>query len=404
MSLPFFEDFGWEAEIVCVAERYTDAVFDHLLTESIPSTIRVHRVKALHKKWTSKFGLGSLALRSLPYYKSYVNKLLKTQHFDLIYFSTTQFPVCILGNYWKKKFNVPYVIDMQDPWFSDYYQDKPKHQRPKKYWFSYRLDKYLEPFAMKNVDGLIAVSKAYIDDLKSRYKNLEKIPTAVITFGGFLKDLEIAAAHQQHFELAFDKNPNLKHLVYVGRGGYDMRTAVYLLFSTFKKGLENFPDLFSQLRFHFIGTSYAPLGQGIRTLYAVAKEIGVEDYVFEQSDRISFYESLYNLQSADALIIPGHEQAAYTASKIYPYILCKKPILAIFNRESNAAQTLENCKAGTVANINNAEEAEDTIYSFLEGFATNKLPPVDTNWEEFEQFMAKPKTEKQCKLFNSVVV
>jgi hypothetical protein len=78
-----------------------------------------------------------------------------------------------LGAYWKKKHGIPYVIDMQDPWHSDYYKNKPKAERPKKYWISYRLNKYFEPIAMKNVDGLISVSKAYIDTLKQRYPQLQ---------------------------------------------------------------------------------------------------------------------------------------------------------------------------------------------------------------------------------------
>lgn len=164
MSLPFYCEAGWEAEVVTVDERYSDLPVDELLLQSLPADIKIHKVKALDKKWTAKLGLGSLALRSIWFYRKKVNKLLKQKHFDLVFFSTTQFPICILGSYWKRQFGVPYVIDMQDPWHSDYYLDKSKNQRPKKYWFSYRLHRYLEPIAMKHVSGLISVSKAYIDN------------------------------------------------------------------------------------------------------------------------------------------------------------------------------------------------------------------------------------------------
>jgi hypothetical protein len=127
-SLPYFNEFGWDATIVAVDEKYADVVKDDLLVQSLPADIKIHKVNALGKKLTSKFGLGSLALRSLWYYRQTVNEILKKEKFDLVYFSTTQFPVCILGAYWKKRFGVPYVIDMQDPWHSEYYQDKPKNQ------------------------------------------------------------------------------------------------------------------------------------------------------------------------------------------------------------------------------------------------------------------------------------
>ena len=67
-----------------------------------------------------------------------------------------------------------------------------KNERPAKYWFSYTLNKYLEPIAMKGCDGLISVSEAYIVELRNRYANLISKPASVITFGAFAKDLEIA--------------------------------------------------------------------------------------------------------------------------------------------------------------------------------------------------------------------
>src|SRR5690349_13954411 len=96
MSLPYFKQYGWEAEIVTVDPKYSDMQKDDLLTQSIPDDIKLHLVKAFSKKWTSKIGLGSIALRSIGSYMLKVNQLLKNQRFDLIYFSTTQFPVCIL--------------------------------------------------------------------------------------------------------------------------------------------------------------------------------------------------------------------------------------------------------------------------------------------------------------------
>src|ERR1700749_231070 len=113
MSLPYFRNFGWDAEVVTVDPQYSEMVKDELLLQSIPGDIKIHQVKAFDKKWTSKLGLGSLALRSLRFYKKKVNQLLSADKFNLIYFSTTAIPACILGSYWKKKFNIPYVIDMQ---------------------------------------------------------------------------------------------------------------------------------------------------------------------------------------------------------------------------------------------------------------------------------------------------
>ncbi|WP_379093595.1 hypothetical protein [Pedobacter sp. UC225_65] len=90
MSLPYFETYGWEAEVVMVDEQYVDMVKDPLLLQSVPKSSIVHKVGALSKKWTSKFGLGSIALRSLWFYRKKVNQLLRQQKYDsylLLYYA-----------------------------------------------------------------------------------------------------------------------------------------------------------------------------------------------------------------------------------------------------------------------------------------------------------------------------
>jgi hypothetical protein len=338
MSLPYFIGNGWDAEVVAVDARYTDLPQDKLLMESIPASIKVHCVQALDKGWTSKLGFGSISYRSYWSFRKRVNRILTETKFDLVYFSTTQFQICILGAYWKKRFKIPYVIDMQDPWHSEYYLDKPKEQQPPKYWLSYRLNKFLEPIAMKHVGGLISVSENYVEILKDRYPQIKQIPSAVITFSAFEPDLKIASRHRAQFEHLLD--PGFKSMVYIGRGGMDMYNAIRPVFETLKKGLDNDPALFKKIKLYFIGTSYAPAGQEAATILPYAKQLGVESQVVEITARIGYYHTLTTLQQADALFIPGSDDPQYTASKIFPYLLTNKPLLAIFNSKSSALNIL----------------------------------------------------------------
>ena len=404
-TLPYLKACGWDATVVIVDEIHTDQVKDSLLLQSIPQDIKIHKVKAFSKKWTGKIGLGSIALRSLWFYRQTVNKILKSEKFDLIYFSTTQFQVCILGAYWQKKFKVPYVIDMQDPWHSDYYQDKPKEQRPRKYWFSYRLNKYLEPLAMKKVDGLISVSESYIKNLKARYPQINNVPEATVTFGAFEPDVKIANDNRAIFDTVL--TPEFKNVVYVGRGGADMHKAISMLFEALKKGLDAEPELFSKLKFWFIGTSYAPAGQGTPTIAPLAAQFEVENSVVEITDRISYYQSLAILQQADALFIPGSDDPQYTASKIYPYLLIQKPLIAIFNEQSSVVQILNSC--ATCANVftfnNEADETDNTIqklYKVLIECASGILTPVKL-LPKFEDYSAKNLTGQQVELFDKAI-
>ncbi|RYE20800.1 MAG: hypothetical protein EOP42_26895, partial [Sphingobacteriaceae bacterium] len=307
MSLPFFKDFGWEAEVVCVNEKYTDLPKDDLLLQSIPADCIVHQVAAFSKKTTSKLGLGSLALRSLWFYYKTVMLLLQAKNYDLVYFSTTEFPVCILGRYWKKRFGVPYVIDMQDAWHSDYYQHKPKHERPKKYWFSYRLHRFLEPLAMQKCDGIISVSQAYIDVLHQRYPQLKSKPNAVIPFGAFEKDFEIARKNDAACLPAIQPKTDKVQIVYVGRGGADMQRAAELIFEVLKEALQEDTETFGRLHFNFIGTSYASENQARKTIVPVAAKSGLENLVTEITGRLAYYNTINTLLAADALLIIGSD-------------------------------------------------------------------------------------------------
>lgn len=402
MSLPYFKQFGWDAEVAVVNSKHSDTVKDELLLQSVPDDIEIHKVNAFNKRWTAKIGLGSIALRSLWFYRQGVNKLLRQKPFDLIYFSTTQFPVCVLGAYWEKKFGIPYIIDMQDPWHSEYYRDKPKSQKPPKYWFSYKLNKYLEPVAMRRVSGLISVSDAYIQTLKSRYSRLKNIPATTITFGGFDKDLEIVKNSTSDFNLVYKKTSGKKNLVYIGRGGEDLEKALTIFFDAFKQGLKQDKELFKQFELSFIGTSYAPKGLGKKTIEPVAKVFGLEEYIDEHTDRIPFYEGLFNLLHADGLLIFGSDDPQYTASKTYPYILTEKPLLGVFHCKSSAVKIIKDCHAGKVITIDeNQENSYNIIRAFLQQ-VIDDIPPVIL-WKKFKPYTALKMAQKQCELFNQVI-
>jgi len=401
MSLPYFTDFGWDAEVVTVDPMYSEMAKDVLLCQSLPKNIEIHTVDALNKGWTSKIGLGSIALRSLWFYRQTVNRLLRKKSFNLIYFSTTQFPVCVLGQYWKKKFKIPYVIDMQDPWHSDYYRDKPKEQRPPKYWFSYRLNKYLEPIAIKQTDGLIAVSEKYITDLKTRYPQIKNIPASTIPFGAFERDMEIALENNSHFKNIL--SPNQINVVYIGRGGADMHRAVAVLFEAVEAAEANEPGVLEKLRMYFIGTSYAAYGKGKETIMPLARQFGLENNVVELTDRISFYHALITLQKADALFIPGSDDPGYTASKIYPYLLSKKPLLAIFNSKSPALDVLNEYGVKYSVGFEDIEKAKAISVDFLKEVINGTLTQQVYNQDAIKKYSAVNMTHLQCSLFNQVL-
>ena len=409
-SLPYLAEFGWDATTLAVRPELVEGNRDPLLLETVPPGADVRHVGALDYRWTRRLGLGSLALRSMASYAREGSRLLASGDYDLVYFSTTMFPVMVLGTYWKRRFGVPFVLDIQDPWYSDYYNGLPPEKRPQKHWFSYRLNKYTEPVAMREVSAVIAVSEAYCDVLQERYENVQPETCATIPFGGPSQDFDVLDRVEVKNPV-FDPDDGLIHAVYAGRGGLDMELAARGFFRALQRGLAERPELFEPLRFHFVGTHYA---DGDPTLAPLAADYGVADRVEERPERVPYFTALRLLRDADVLVVPGSDDPAYTASKLYPYILAGRPIVAAFNERSSVVDVLRETNAGVAVTFS-AEAAHATAPpESVEALADGLLEALSdalqaepdarqTDWAAFEPYTAREMTRKQVAVFDRVL-
>lgn len=402
MSLPFFKQFGWETEVVTVKDIYSDLPKDQLLLQSIPDDLKVHKVSAFSKKWSSKFGFGNIAFRSFYFYRNCVNHILKTDHFDLIYFSTTQFPITILGAYWKKKFKIPYVIDMQDPWHSDYYLNKAKNEQPPKFKFSYRLNRFLEPIAIKNVNGLVSVSDEYISLLKHRYKELKETPFKVIPFGVHYLDFKIARENKFDDFLKFDQSK--KNIIYTGAVGNIMKESIEFFCKELLILKESQRTTYDRLNFIFIGTSYTPNNLATESVVPIAKLFNVADCIKEFPNRIGYFNSINLLQKSDGLIVLGSDDNSYNPSKIFTYIYTKKPIIGIFKKQSNASSMIDNLSSGKVIYYDHLEKSQKDFLTFFKRIVNEEdAVPKENSEKQLTSYDSEFLTKEQCLLFNSVI-
>jgi hypothetical protein len=404
-TLQYFHEFGWRPRVIAVDPMHVEGRAEPLLLQSFSDDIDVTRVRALPVKLTRKVGLGDIALRSMPFLYRAGARIIRENKIDLVYFSTTAFPAVALGRIWKERFGVPFVVDMQDPWLSDYYKDKPASAKPPKYWFSQRLHGVLEPWTMKKADGLVSVSRDYLITLRQRYPWLAEKPQAILPFGASDSDFEVVRRHPQPNRF-FNKGAGGFNGVYVGRGGKDMEFALQIIFRALRLGLETQPDLFSKVKLLFVGTDYAAGGNARKTAAPVAQVIGVSGYVVESPERVPYFEALQLLLDADFLIVPGSDDPQYTASKIYPYILARKPLLAAFNQRSSVCDVLRETRAGKLLPFDVNSSPVDYVSPFMALWAEilRKLPfTPEVNWDAFAPYTAYEMTRAQCDLFDRVV-
>jgi len=399
-SLPYFEAFGYQPTVLTVMPKYVEMFQDHFLEQTIPNHVKVYKVPAYPIKYTRMLQLGNLGIRA--FYQLYKKgcELLKTQNFDLVYFSTTTFSCMPLGRIWKRKFRVPYVIDMQDPWRNDYYLNVPKSEKPPKFWFAHRLNTLLEAYTIPKMDGLISVSEGYVDMLNKRYPITKSIPFKVLTFGAAEKDFEMLEDLDIQHTVNFDKTKT--NIVYIGRGGYDMKDSVSTVFKGFKQLLESNQKA-KDCHFWFIGTSPAPEGTGVKTIESIASKFEINDYVTEITDRKPYFEVLALLKSSDIILIPGSNDRHYTASKLYPNILAKKPLLCVAHSNSSMGKIVEDIKAGEVVMFD--EDQAETLVKQRLNYLLDHIPfEPSIDWNKFRPYTAKNMTQEQCVFFDRVLL
>jgi hypothetical protein len=413
MALPLFKEFGWEPTVLAVNPAQVEGFHDPVLAQTIPSDVRIVWSEALPAKWTRRFGVGSLAYRAGRYLKHTGEKLLKQEQFDLVLFSTTVFPTMAFGPTWREKYGVPYVLDFQDPWRSDYYR-KHAEQRPPGGWLKYGFSQWragrLEPPAVRDAAHIICVSPEYPKMFQRRYPELRDDRFTTLPFGAAEADYDFLRANPVR-QSAFDPGDERRHWVYVGACIPSMAQTLQAFFIALKVSFKQQPDLRKKLQVHFIGTSYAPKGRTIKMVESLAIKAGLADMVSEQTDRIPYFEALQCLLDADALFISGSDDPGYTASKLYSYILAKKPLLAVFHEASSVVDILNKTKAGTVVAFRNGESVEDISERILKsgwladqnseinGQRSMVVPPA-TDWASFAPYTAREMTRRLCAVFD----
>lgn len=400
MSLPYYKEMGWEAEVICVDEQFTEGFRDELLNETIPGDIPVHKVKAWPVNITRKLGLGSLSLRSYYQFKKKGTVLLKQKKFDLVFFSTAMFHVCALGKYWKKKFAVPFIVDMQDPWRNDFYLDKPASERPPKFFVAYTINKWMEAYTMPGADGLMSVSQGYINELRKRYPELIQKPAAVIPFGSSEKDYELVKKKNIAPEIIQQREGKL-NVVYVGAVTKFFLPLLGAFFKAFhQSGIDK-----KKYHFYFIGTNYAA-GTQEKPVEQLAAGCGMEGHVTEVPNRISYFSALATLIHSDILFIPGSTDADYNASKVYNNILSGRPIFSIFHERSLVKKVVEESNAGIVVAVNETDDQQSLVQKIagrLPDFERLPVAEWKINQKITDQFSSKTMTAKQVELFNRIV-
>jgi hypothetical protein len=372
---------GWEVEVLSPSTEYQPMTcVDEDSAVFFSSRSKVHCVPQM---WPGLFriaGVGNIGWRALLPLWSAGKRLLRERKFDLVYISTAQFPLFLLGRLWQRRFRVPYVLDFHDPVYKEGSRHPVWAQPRLKHRVSNALAKQVEAHAAKSAQGLIAVSPNYIETLRRRHE--AKQPAwlgpgryEAIPFSALPRDLCEAASG---LALQADRNGPPYRIIYVGVGGSVMAKS-FTFFSRALAGLRmRSGRLCEGIRVELFGTQLGWRPGEARALADIATKWGISDLVCEQPGRVSYRRSLELLLQSDGALIFGVDDPGYMPSKLFSYALSGKPLLATLHREGTAFSKFQSIRdLGHTLWIGQREdmpldEAENVLETFLREVVTRR--------------------------------
>ncbi len=336
---PHLAEYGWTPTVLTVAEQDYEGRIDPELAGLVPSSLDVVRSRALPAALTRRVGLGDLGLRALPGLRRTAWRLHRERPFDAVFITIYPTYPAVLGPMMKRRFQVPFVLDYQDPWVSAWGHtvgggaDGAVDMKSRS---TRALAERLEPRVLQAADAVTAVSARTYEDAIAR-SGASPREVAEIPIGWDPADVDAVANRRAHPALIpSDGRVNICYtgtLLPLGIG-----TLRAVLAGT-RALLERDPQLADRLRFYFFGTSNQTTDTTPRVL-PHARELGVEHLVREQPARLDYLDALDALRQADALLLLGSSERHYTPSKVFPALLASRPLMAVYHQESTVVPML----------------------------------------------------------------
>jgi hypothetical protein len=397
-SSRYYAENGWAPTVLAVSPQTSGRLVDERLTEAAPADVAVVRTGAFPERLSRPLGFSAIGFRAYAQLRAAGDRVIRELKPDLAFFSTTAFPVMALGASWRRRFGLPFVLDMQDPWHTAPPSAAPFRRRDAKARMMFAIHRRLEARAMGSVSGLIAVSDRYVPALEAVYPRLIDAPRDTIPFGFEPSDFTVARRTGHPVDFGFDRSVT-QLCAYAGRVGDDMTTALKALFAA----LSADDAILDSLRLGFLGTGYQ-LSNNPQRVTPLAHEFGLQEVVRERPDRVSLLDSLSTLAEADVILLLGSDDQAYQPSKLYQYLATDRPILCVAASDAPFVRQIEGLDSVFVlASDRPADAQSPALSAWLAKVAGRAVQAEPARQALAEAYSAGAMAARECAVFDAAL-
>lgn len=389
--------FGWNPIVVAVKAECYEEAGDEKLLALCPPEVRLERVSAWPARVCRPLGIGDISLRGQSALRRRVGQIVQREGVDVIFCSVLPGYTSLIGAWAKRRFGVPFVLDYQDPWVSEWGACQPVFSKA---GLAHRLATWLEPGAVKEADALTAVSDGTLETLRSRKLIRDVTPVEIIPIGADSRDHLVA---REHGTTLIPCERDAFHVAYLGTLTSRMLPALEAFCSALRIAEERTS---TPIVLHLIGTSAQPGGEDVHGLDSIIARSRIRSRVRVHPARISYLDALRTMQNADLLLLIGSTDAHYTASKIFPYWLSGKPMFALFHESSTVAALSADLGGVSSVLYNDARPPAAVVGDVAERLGSivsqnpDAVPP--RNEANFSRYSSKGIAQRYARLFDRV--
>ena len=302
---------------------------------------------------------------SIKFLKDYIQK----EKIDIVISSGPPHSMHLIAMGLKKKLDIKWIADFRDPWTNiDFYKDlmltksaDRKHHR-------------LEREVLQTADEIISIGKT----MATEFEEIRGRKVQVITNGFDADD----------FEMQDKESSDDFVIVHVGSINADRNHTI------FWEGLKELcienTGFADKLRLRFIG----------KLDYSVIESVenfGLKDK-FEQIEYVPHNQVKDYLFAADLLYLPLNNtpnSKGILSGKFFEYLATAKPILGIGHPKGDAAEIMQETKAGAMIDFSE----KDMLKQFILNEFSNSNTPIKADMDLRNQYSRRSLTQKLIELF-----
>lgn len=329
--------YRWEPIVLTVREDYYRRYWciDDSLIGDIPGDIKMHRTKLCDQLFLNDAGI-----RWIPFLVVEAARIIRKERPALLYITADPFFPLVIGPVMKKIFGLEYVVDLRDPWKLAYQGKVVRGRMWVKAKIVRLLSCVLEPFVIRNASKVICVSSDMCEEYRREYSKIHRNKFQVITNGYDEEDYcDIDPVRYEQFTI-----------VYTGKF---FAGAIFRDPENFFRGLRILRDRNIKLKFVHVGKIEEDI---LRML----ENIGISDMV-KCVGQISYRECIAYAKGADLLLLIGGGEKSEQTGKIFDYLGCNRPILALARRDGGIAEVVRDIPSARILENDNPELIASTI-------------------------------------------